>query len=405
MLASAAWGGPYSQAFDDPTNPFDAPIAGLIGVDINPEFVGWATGYVDYLPTANVDPSWQTPGMALGPATGDQFDVVTLGDLTQSEINDSDPVGTITMLFDTPIRNGVGADFAVFENGLVQSATAIFAELAYVEVSSTGEDDDFARFESDSLTASPVWTYGTIDPTDVYNLAGKHKNNADDSWGTPFDLSELAGHALVQSGVLDLQAVTHVRLMDIPGTGDFLDGDGDPVYDAWLTYGSSGFDLEALGVLNERPDYDGDGDVDADDVDILCDAVAAASDDLQYDMDNDGDVDEDDMVTMIETAVEVDIDGDDVPDLYGSFQGDFNLDGTVDIADLAVLRTNSGQAGMGYADGNANCDDLVDLADLTILRGTAGSSVSPVPEPASTGLLLLGGGALLRWRRGQRRSG
>jgi len=155
--------------------------------------------------------------------------------------------------------------------------------------------------------------------------------------------------------------------------------------------------IEMVGSGGKPGDFDDDGDVDPDDVDILCDNMGGDLD--PYDLDNDGDVDEDDLILHIEALLEYDTDGDGTPDGQGTFRGDFNTDGAVDLADLVILRTNAGLTGIGYAGGNANCDDVVDLADLTILRGTSGSIVSSTPEPASLGLLAVGAAALLSRRR------
>lgn len=161
------------------------------------------------------------------------------------------------MLFDTVIGNGDGADFAVFENSFYSNFTIpetgsvegqLFGELAYVEVSSNGID--FARFPSHCLQDSPVGAYGTFDPTGYYNLAGKHVNAYGISWGTPFDLDDLLDHDLALDGTVDLNNIGYVRFMDIPGSGDFFDAYGNPIYDAWVTWGSGGADLEAVGVIN-----------------------------------------------------------------------------------------------------------------------------------------------------------
>lgn len=201
--------------------------------------------------------------LALGAVTGDEFNVLSLGDLTAAQILAGTPVGKITLHFtDTlhpaPICNLPGADFVVFENGLVaQSGTgSVFGELAYVEVSSDGEN--FARFPSVSLTASSVSTYGSLDPTNIFNLAGKHVNAAGECWGTPFDLAALAGHPLVTAGTLDLNAVRHIRIVDIPGNGSFPDSVSPPhpIFDPSPTTGSGGFDVEAVGVISVAISFD-----------------------------------------------------------------------------------------------------------------------------------------------------
>ena len=54
--------------------------------------------------------------------------------------------------------------------------------------------------------------------------------------------------------------------------------------------------------------------------------------------------------------------------------GDFNLDGSVDGADLAIWRGDAGKSGQVWA-GDANFDNSVDGADLAIWRSNAGKSV------------------------------
>jgi hypothetical protein len=260
-----AWAGPYSGASGE-ANPYDQGIAGFVGGEVNPVFVGWATDCVEYDPfdlaeiQGYMGGAFAHPEKALGAVTGSNGDIVSLGDMDQTEIDawlaDSEGnhgPGSITLTFAGPIYDGEGADFAVFENSFL-SGSKVFAELGYVEVSSDGEH--FARFPSVSLTAGPVGGYGTIDATDVYNLVGKHVNASGSSWGTPFDLDDLVGDPLVAGGTVDLGAISHVRIVDIPGSGDFLDSQtpASGIYDAWVTWGSGGVDLEAVGVIHGVPE-------------------------------------------------------------------------------------------------------------------------------------------------------
>ncbi len=237
-------------------------------------FVSWATSVVNYLPTAGVSSAYQKSSNALGKADGS---IVSLGDLYSTaapptvgaappfsdtgtaysgnpyDTTDGfgfigiDSPGSITLAFNAAITNGEGADFAVFENGFA-SGSKLSAELAYVEVSTDGLT--FARFAGVSLTGSAVGAYGTIDPTDVYNLAGKNAAG----YGTPFDLSTLATADAVLSGAVNLSNINYVRLVDIPGSGYFTDSLGNPIYDSWVTKGSGGFDLDAVGVVNQVPE-------------------------------------------------------------------------------------------------------------------------------------------------------
>jgi hypothetical protein len=222
LSAGQAFAGPYAPKAGDP---------GSTAVHMNDAaFEAWATGYVDYNAGSDVWVQWKTPDKALGKAVGDAFDVVSLGS-----------GGSITLTFGIVIGNGSGDDFAIFENSFDDD----FLELAYVEVSSDGVN--FARFPCDSLTPGPVSAFGTVDPTDVDGLAGKYRQG----YGTPFDLEDLTGEAEVQSALVNLSQISHVRIVDIVGNGGSLDSSGDKIYDPYPTFQSAGFDLDALGIINQ----------------------------------------------------------------------------------------------------------------------------------------------------------
>ncbi len=282
-----ALGGPYAEIgingyLDSITWRHVDPLTP--GAVLNPIFRGWATETIEYTPSDQTwSGPWNDPAKALGPVTGSNFDIVSLGELTQQEILQGAPPGYITLAFGDPhdqndeavIRNGAGYDFAIFENGMISQVTTaagslkgkLLAELAYVEVSSNGQD--FVRFPAVSLTPGRAGSYGTIEMSNVHNLAGKHPNGYGVCLGTAFDLDELADHPDVVSGKVDLHAVRYVRLVDVPGSGDFIDdavqciepgtgpqwhnyAENHPIYDQWPTWGSGGFDLEAVGVLHEQ---------------------------------------------------------------------------------------------------------------------------------------------------------
>ena len=173
-----------------------------------------------------------------------------------------------------------------------------------------------------------------------------------------------------------------------------------PVYDGDMWVSTSWW-AEGLPVFNLPPevnmpgDFDGDDDVDADDIDILC--ANMGGDPASYDMDGDNDVDEDDMVYHVENLVELQ----DGSGRVGTMRGDFNLDGVVNATDLAIMKPNFGLSGQLYSDGNANCDTVINGTDLAILSGNLGFSAptGAVPEPITLGLLSIGGVALLRRRK------
>jgi hypothetical protein len=211
-----------------PTLPGAAETAdsGAISLD---EPTSWATQVEDVVYGGGVDDGWKVPERALGPASGDVFDVLVLGN-----------GGSVVLSLDPPATDGPGPDLAVYEN----SFNDLNLELARVEVSSDGAH--WARFASMSLTAEPVSGYGSVEPTAIMGLAGKYKVG----WGTPFDLSTLAGAPEVEDLLVDLAAIRYVRVLDVIGSGIELDSFGTPIYDPTPTFGSGGFDLEAVGVLN-----------------------------------------------------------------------------------------------------------------------------------------------------------
>jgi hypothetical protein len=190
----------------------------------DPAIIGWASAVANYSPGTNVDAVWSSASKALGRAEGAFDSVVSLG-----------RGGSLTLRFDTPIRDGLGDDFAVFENAVNDT----FLELGFVEVSSDGVN--FVRFAADSRTAAPVASFGAVDPTNLNNLAGKYRAG----FGTPFDLGELRGRP-----GLDVTAVTHVRLVDIVGDGTTRDASGDPIYDPTPTFQSAGLDVDGVGVIH-----------------------------------------------------------------------------------------------------------------------------------------------------------
>jgi PKD repeat protein len=233
--------GPYSTASAN-KNP-GAPDPGIpiyIGPDgdgvyedgsnnyKNPIFTSY-TSIVDYTPAGG----------------GEQNSYNSLGELTQEEIDAGLSPGEITVWFEAPIYNGEGADFVACENGFIISNTnLIFAELGYLEVSTDGEH--FVRFPSVSYTPETVSSYGGIDARNVYNLVGKHVHMYGNYWGTPFDLDDLIDEPAVLNGSVDLNEINYVKVIDIPGTGYYKDSLGNPIYDAWPTYGTGG--LEFCGV-------------------------------------------------------------------------------------------------------------------------------------------------------------
>ncbi len=246
-VAVSCWGagmagaGPYSGPTDT-IHPIDPPIPSN-----SPLFTEWANA---------IDAS-RTYFAPRGSTTISLTGFNSLGDLDATEIARGDSPGFLTVTFPRGVRNGLGADFAVFENGFTfGSPNGLFAELAYVEVSTNGVA--FARFPSISTNTAPVHgasPFAGFDMSNVFNLAGKHAGG----FGTPFNLSDLASDPLVVGGLVDLNNIQFVKLVDIPGNGSFLDSQGNRILDNWLTSGTGGFDFrlpagQGIGVIHAVPE-------------------------------------------------------------------------------------------------------------------------------------------------------
>ena len=229
-LAGSATAGPFPPAAGQPGSDAVAGNDSRITLWADTAEINRGPRLID---AVNPNPAgFGEPEYALGPADAtpeDPYTVVSLGD-----------GGSATVTFASPIGDVPGPDIVVFENGF----SAGFLELGHVEVSSDGVN--FFRFPSTSLTpaSANIGEGGSVNPTNVRNLAGKYLAG----YGTPFDLAELRS----LSPGLDIQRITHVRVFDVVGTNNPLyatrDSAGGIVIDPYPTnYFTGGFDLDAVG--------------------------------------------------------------------------------------------------------------------------------------------------------------
>lgn len=215
------------------------PAAGLPGSTAlhkdSVEWVGWAnicTVQRGFLNIAN-----QSVGMV---SSGSEPDAC--GSAGEGGLLSLGDGGSAILQFPIPISNGLGPDFAVFENAFNHT----FLELAFVEVSSDGQN--FVRFPaiSNNDTSVQIGPFGASDASKIHNLAGKYRAD----YGTPFDLEELK-----DSSIIDINSITHVKLIDVVGSilPDYCSRDsrGVIINDPWTTpFNEGGFDLDAVGVIN-----------------------------------------------------------------------------------------------------------------------------------------------------------
>lgn len=158
--------------------------------------------------------------------------------------------GSATVQFQNPIRDGEGYDFVVFENGFFNppgETSAAFIELAFVEVSSDGTH--FFRFQT--LSEMPYLTqnnsFAAIDWTLFHGFAGVYAH----PYGVAFDVADIS-----DAPFLNKQRITYIRIVDVVGCIQpqyaSYDTQGNIVNDPWPTpFHTCGFDLDAVGVINE----------------------------------------------------------------------------------------------------------------------------------------------------------
>ncbi len=215
-------------------------------------FVAWATGCVAEPGPMNIsNPSAGVAGAGWPAQNAIGFPQGTMG---VTCLGDG---GRATLTFDSPICNQPGPDFAVFENGFANAQTPDywFLELAFVEVSSDGVN--FFRFPaySNTQTDTQLGGFACILPSEIHNLASKYGA----MYGTPFELDEIPDDPL-----LNKNSITHVRIVDVVGCIDpeyaTYDCQGHPINDPWPTpFASSGFDLDAVGVIHDQAHTPGFG--------------------------------------------------------------------------------------------------------------------------------------------------
>lgn len=125
-----------------------------------------------------------------------------------------------------------------------------------------------------------------------------------------------------------------------------------------------------------RGDFDGDGLITANDVDLLSKAIRTDSSSVEFDLNEDGTLDFRDRETWLNR-------------LANATPGDTNLDGEVNFADFTALSASMGDSG-GWAMGNFNVDPVVDFQDFIMLSSNyrPDPKAMAVPE-SSSGILSL----------------
>jgi hypothetical protein len=237
--------------------PFVPALCALAAFGRLPAQVPHATHVVGFDTNNNAGGGTFNPANALGAPSG-------LGTGNGSAHTHSLGVaGWLSLGFGVTLVDGPGADFLVAENPFLTGPGRVYAELAFVEVSSNGVD--FARFPSlffggdgSSFAINNVgFVSGLAGQTPVFaNPANPNVDPQDvvEAGGDAFDLADLRSHPLVVRGLVQLAAIQHVRLVDVV-SGQSADGRGRTILDP----SSGSADIDALTVIHHAGNVGGRG--------------------------------------------------------------------------------------------------------------------------------------------------
>ena len=142
-------------------------------------------------------------------------------------------------------------------------------------------------------------------------------------------------------------------------------------------------------------DFNADGIFDCDDIDPLVVEIVDGTNDPAFDLTGDGLVDNADLDEWL--AVGAAANGLSSP--YK--EGDYNLDGVVDVTDFNIWNNGKFTAARGWCSGDGNADGFVDVTDFNLWNTNkfTSSDVVGVPEPSAWVLLGLGLIGFLRRRQ------
>ena len=247
------------------------------------------------------------------------------------------------------------------------------------------------RVTNVSLDASFVSDPNSIafDPTGILELGGNYTQSSfatleidlGGNQAGEFDQLQVAGNVLL-SGTLDISMIDGFE----PATGQTFDiitannvtGTFDNVIapdgmNVQVVYSNSTVSLQVTAGL--IGDFDEDGDVDIDDINIYRTTIGLLATGPLGVLDFDADL----QITTNDLRIHVENYAQTSNGQTGTFLGDFNLDGTVNVlGDAFILIGNLGNSVSSYANGDANLDGTVNvLGDAFILIGNLNQSNNP----------------------------
>lgn len=311
-------------------------------------------------------------------------------------LNDAILAGGMLDLRENPISQAVEGDAVSVDLELPESGTIVFDY-------AVGEYYNFQSLFTNS-----------VDPNDwemwIYN-DGRVRGRVDGDSFVTFDLDTLAGldetyqiaftwEREDENVAVKLFVDGEMRDQDLIGTwvdpGDTLfigggDGSnhfGNGVFDEFKLYDAALTAEEVLYLYaggGLEGDFDGNGMLDAADLDEMALAIGTAN--TKYDLDGDGDVDIDDRAVWVNTIKE-------------TWFGDANLDGEFNSSDfVAAFVASKYETGehASWSEGDWNGDQVFNTSDFVTAfqsdgyeKGPRMAALNAVPEPTSIAMFLIG---------------